>query len=87
MAWSYPALGTNGSATVNDPPTGKVYINGIEGFWLFAKERLKKFHRIDLTRFPFNIQGLEFKYNYRDVYLFDRLVGTLGESARLASIE
>jgi transposase len=26
---------------------GKVYINGIEGFWSFAKERLRKYHGVD----------------------------------------
>jgi transposase len=26
---------------------GKVYINGIEGFWSFAKERLMKYHGVD----------------------------------------
>jgi transposase len=31
---------------------GKVYINGIEGFWSFAKERLIKYHSVDPGRFP-----------------------------------
>ena len=28
---------------------GKVYINGIEGFWSFAKERLMKYHGVNLS--------------------------------------
>jgi transposase len=31
---------------------GKVYINGIEGFWSFAKERLMKYHGVDPMKFP-----------------------------------
>lgn len=31
---------------------GKGYINGIEGFWAFAKERLMKYHGIDPDKFP-----------------------------------
>jgi transposase len=66
---------------------GKVYINGIEGFWSFAKERLMKYHGVDPTRFPFYLKELEFRYNYRDVDLFDRLIETLEEYARVALTE
>jgi transposase len=31
---------------------GKVYINGIEGFWSFAKERLRKYHGVNPKKFP-----------------------------------
>jgi transposase len=31
---------------------GKVYINGIEGFWSFAKERLMKYHGVNPAKFP-----------------------------------
>ena len=31
---------------------GKVYINGIEGFWSFAKKRLMKYHGVDPGKFP-----------------------------------
>ncbi len=34
---------------------GKVYINGIEGFWSFAKERLMKHHGISKKRFPLSL--------------------------------
>jgi len=44
---------------------GKVYINGIEGFWSFAKERLMKFHGMSPHTFPLYIKEMEFKYNYR----------------------
>ncbi|NLX49852.1 MAG: IS1595 family transposase, partial [Methanospirillum sp.] len=66
---------------------GKVYINGIEGFWSFAKERLMKYHGVNPARFPFYLKELEFRYNYRDADLFDRLIATLGEYARVAVTE
>jgi len=50
---------------------GKVYVNGIEGFWSFARERLMKYHGIDPAQFPFSLKELEFRYRYRDADLFD----------------
>jgi transposase len=49
---------------------GRVYVNGLEGFWSFAKERLMKFHGISPDRFPLYLKELEFRYNnrYTDVY-------------------
>jgi transposase len=35
---------------------GKVYINGIEGFWSYAKERLLKFHGVSKDNFTLLIQ-------------------------------
>lgn len=31
---------------------GKVYVNGLEGFWAYAKERLIKFHGVSKKYFP-----------------------------------
>ena len=56
---------------------GKVYINGIEGFWSFAKERLLKYHGVDAQKFPLYLKELEFRYNHRDRDLFDDLIQLL----------
>jgi transposase len=45
---------------------GKVYINGIEGFWSYAKERLLKFHDVSKDNFIYYLKELEFRYNFRD---------------------
>jgi transposase len=45
---------------------GKVYINGIEGFWSYAKERLLKFHGVSKANFIYYLKELEFRYNFRD---------------------
>ena len=53
---------------------GKVYINGIEGFWAFAKERLIKHHGISKEKFLFYIKEMEWRYNNREKDLFEVLV-------------
>jgi len=42
-----------------------VYINGIDWFWSYAKERLLKSHRISREYFVFYLKELEFEYNFR----------------------
>ena len=51
--------------------SGKVYINGLEGFWSWAKERLIKHHGVSKEMFPLYLKELEFRYNHRDSDLFD----------------
>jgi transposase len=53
---------------------GRVYINGLEGFWSFAKERLMKHHGISPQRFPLYLKELEFRYNHRTEDLFPLVV-------------
>jgi transposase len=50
---------------------GKVYINGLEGFWSWAKERLIKHHGISPKWFPFYLKELEFRYNHRHEDIFE----------------
>jgi transposase len=73
----------HGNRVVN----GKVYINGIEGFWFFAKERLMKYHGINPMKFPPYLKELEFGYNHRHHDLFDDLVNCIYEYSRGASIQ
>jgi transposase len=53
--------------------SGKVYINGLEGFWSYAKQRLIKFHGVSQEKFPLYLKEMEFRYNYRTHDLFDLL--------------
>ena len=46
---------------------GKNHINGIEGFWSFAKERFHKYHGISKNNYPFYLKEMEFRFNYRNV--------------------
>ena len=56
---------------------GKVYINGIEGFWSYAKERLLKYHGLSAQLFPLYLKELEFRYNMRGMDLYDELLNIL----------
>lgn len=53
---------------------GRVYINGLEGFWSYAKERLIKHHGISPLRFPLYLKELQFRYNHRGQDIFPILV-------------
>jgi transposase len=57
--------------------SGKVYINGLEGFWSYAKERLAKFHGVSKEKFPLYLKEMEFRYNNRDKNIFNLLVQNL----------
>lgn len=57
--------------------SGKVYINGLEGFWSYAKERLIKFHGVSPEKFPFYLKEMEFRYNHRNQDLFPLLTEKL----------
>ena len=54
--------------------TGKVYINGLEGFWSYAKERLIKHHGVSKEKFPLYLKEMEFRYNNRNTQIFNILV-------------
>jgi transposase len=53
--------------------TGKVYINGLEGFWSYAKERLIKHHGVSKEKFPLYLKEMEFRYNNRNTQIFHEL--------------
>lgn len=53
---------------------GKVYINGLEGFWHYAKERLAKFHGVSKEYFPGYLNEMAFRFNHRHENIFENLV-------------
>ena len=60
---------------------GKVYINGLEGFWAYAKERLIKFHGVSKEKFPYYLKEMEFRYNQRHSSIFKLLVKYVSDFA------
>ena len=54
----------------NEFVRGKSHINGIEGFWGFAKTRLVKFKGMYKHTFYFHLKETEFRYNYRKENLY-----------------
>jgi transposase len=51
----------------------KNHINGIEGFWSYAKEKFRKYHGINKANYPFYLKEMEFRFNNRDRNLFKLL--------------
>ena len=49
------------------------HINGIEGFWSFAKERFHKYHGINKSNYPFYLKEMEFRFNHRNESVFNLL--------------
>ena len=54
---------------------GTSHINGIEGFWGYAKNRLAKFHGIMDNNFILHLKECEFRFNYRKEDLYKVLLG------------
>ncbi len=52
----------------------KNHINGIEGFWSFAKERFHKYHGIDKKNYPFYLKEMEFRFNHRNENIYKLLI-------------
>jgi transposase len=63
---------------------GKVYINGIEGFWSYAKERLLKYHGVLRDKFILYLKELEFRYNNRKKDIFDLLLDIINKNYMVA---
>lgn len=53
---------------------GSTHINGIEGFWSYAKERFRKYHGIRKDNYPLYLKEMEFRFNNRNRNLFKLLV-------------
>jgi len=60
---------------------GHNHINGIEGFWSFAKERFHKYHGISRGNYLPYIKEMEFRFNHRNEQLFPLLVGVIRQFA------
>ena len=52
---------------------GHNHINGIEGFWSFAKERFHKYHGIDKHNYPLYVKEMEFRFNHRNENIYKLL--------------
>jgi transposase len=53
---------------------GRSHINGIEGFWGFAKSRLSRFRGMHKSTFYLHLKECEFRYNNRNVNMYDLLL-------------
>ena len=58
---------------------GKCHVNGIESFWSFAKRRLAKFNGIASHKFLLHLKESEFRFNYRNINLYDKMLVVVGK--------
>ena len=49
---------------------GRNHINGLEGFWSYAKERFHKYHGINRENYPLYLKEMEFRFNNRNDDIF-----------------
>ena len=56
---------------------GRVHINGLEGFWSYAKGKLIRHRGVSPHRFPLYLYEMQFRYNHRDEDLFELLLDAL----------
>lgn len=69
-------LTVNHSKTFTNKPGRKYHshINGIEGFWSFAKHGLYNYRGVSKSNFPLYLKEMEFRYNHRHESLLSLLV-------------
>ena len=53
---------------------GGTHINGIEGFWSYAKERFHKYHGINRANYPLYLKEMEFRFNHRNEDIYGLLI-------------
>ena len=53
---------------------GSNHINGIEGFWGYAKVRLSRFRGMSKNTFYLHLKECEFRFNYRNENLYSLLI-------------
>ncbi len=58
----------------NEFVRGQSHINGIEGFWGYAKTRLTKFKGMNKRTFLLHLKETEFRYNNRNNNLYKLLL-------------
>ena len=58
--------------------SGKIHINGMEGFWGLSKTNMQSYKEIKKKNWLYYLKEMEFRYNYRDLN-HDELVGKIIE--------
>ena len=58
----------------NEFTRGKAHINGIEGFWGFAKSRLTRFRGMNKVTFFLHLKECEFRFNHREQNLYKMIL-------------
>lgn len=58
-------------------PKGRDHLNGIEGFWSFAKNWLYQYRGVPQQHFHLYLKEIEFRFNYRNQDLFHSIASLM----------
>ncbi|KKU29302.1 MAG: IS1016 transposase [Candidatus Amesbacteria bacterium GW2011_GWA2_47_11b] len=50
------------------------HLNGIEGFWSYAKHKLYNYRGVSRANFPVYLKEMEYRYNHRKEHILDPLI-------------
>ena len=88
--WAYTFLSIRGNHVVvtkeKGVPKGRDHLNGIEGFWSFAKHWLYQFRGVPRKYFHLYLKEVEWRFNHRDANLLPILRGLLNQSVNVQRV-
>ena len=58
-------------------PKGRDHINGIEGFWSYAKHWFYQYRGVHKKFFPIYLSELSYRFNHRDYDIYPLILGIL----------
>lgn len=83
---AYGKLALRGSHVVvkkeKGVPKGRDHINGIEGFWSYAKHWLHTYRGVHKKFFPIYLGEISYRYNHRNADLVPEITRILRQSKR-----
>lgn len=78
---AYASLSIRGDHVVvrkeKGKPKGRDHLNGIEGFWSYAKHWLYQYRGVPKSVFPLYLKELEYRFNHRDQNLVPLIMNAL----------
>jgi len=88
--WAYTFLSIRGNHVVvtkdKGVPKGRDHLNGIEGFWSFAKHWLYQFRGVPRRYFHLYLKEVEWRFNHRNENLLPILRGLLNQTVNVQEV-
>jgi transposase len=85
--WAYTFLPIRGNHVVVEKekgvPKGRDHLNGIEGFWSYAKHWLYQYRGVPKQYFHLYLKEVEWRFNHRNQKLLPLLRGLLNQSVNV----
>jgi transposase len=88
--WAYTFLPIRGNHVVvrkeKGIPQGRDHLNGIEGFWSYAKHWLYQYRGVPKKYFHLYLKEIEWRFNHRNNNLLPLLRGLMNQSVKELSV-